>query len=443
MALATRGPNFCKPDVVRHDWELAKELGLNITVHVAMDRFGYTKMQITDASRHGPAVPEHDLRPRLALHRRGVGARARLRRQRLVRPADRGPDGPRLGARGDRPRVRHPDRPVAPTSRPPRRRTSSPRCARSSARSAAASTRRPGTPTSTASRRRRGLITVAPGPVAGRPSAGPRSPASPTGPARSRPASRPTSSSSTASAVNVAPIIDPVGAVVCAADVSNVKTVIVDGEILKEDFRLKASLDARARPSRRRATTSSRSSATRSPAGWSRPPRSVVRGRAPIVHGFGPQDDHGRHRSPEGRPRRVVIAESESSGLEGRPRHVVGRPDGVPRLRVDVRGIPSTRRMDLGERCVPPAGRRCAHRRERQLPDRSSPGGMGRPGAILRADHAASHGEGRDPRPRGRQRRRDRRASWAVAGCRSPVTVAGPQRSGAVRGAHNSQELLQ
>ena len=44
MALATRGPNFCKPDVVRHDWELAKELDVNITVHVAMDRFGYTKM---------------------------------------------------------------------------------------------------------------------------------------------------------------------------------------------------------------------------------------------------------------------------------------------------------------------------------------------------------------------------------------------------------------
>jgi len=45
------------------------------------------------------------------------------------------------------------------------------------------------------------------------------------------------------SAVNVAPIIDPVGAVVCAADISNVKTVIVDGEVLKEDFKLKASLD--------------------------------------------------------------------------------------------------------------------------------------------------------------------------------------------------------
>src|SRR3970282_2112567 len=47
MGLATRGPGFCKPDVVRHDWELAKELGINITVHVAMDRFGYTKGQIT------------------------------------------------------------------------------------------------------------------------------------------------------------------------------------------------------------------------------------------------------------------------------------------------------------------------------------------------------------------------------------------------------------
>lgn len=46
MALATRGTNFCKPEVVRYEWELAKELGINITVHVAMDRFGYTKMQL-------------------------------------------------------------------------------------------------------------------------------------------------------------------------------------------------------------------------------------------------------------------------------------------------------------------------------------------------------------------------------------------------------------
>ena len=112
MGLATRGTDFCKPDVVRYEWELAKELGLNITVHVAMDRFGYTKGQVTRAARHGPALPEHDLRPRLALHRRGVGARPRLRRQRVVRAADRGPDGPRLGAGREGARVRHPDRAV-------------------------------------------------------------------------------------------------------------------------------------------------------------------------------------------------------------------------------------------------------------------------------------------------------------------------------------------
>ena len=43
-------------------------------------------------------------------------------------------------------------------------------------------------------------------------------------------------------AVNVAPVIDPVGAVACAADVSNVRTVLVDGTVLKEDFRLVADL---------------------------------------------------------------------------------------------------------------------------------------------------------------------------------------------------------
>jgi 5-methylthioadenosine/S-adenosylhomocysteine deaminase len=38
-------------------------------------------------------------------------------------------------------------------------------------------------------------------------------------------------------AVNVSPVIDPVGAVVCAADISNVKHVLVDGRVLKENFR--------------------------------------------------------------------------------------------------------------------------------------------------------------------------------------------------------------
>jgi 5-methylthioadenosine/S-adenosylhomocysteine deaminase len=47
MALATRGPGFCQEDVVRAEWGLARELGIPITVHVAMGRmagrFGMVK----------------------------------------------------------------------------------------------------------------------------------------------------------------------------------------------------------------------------------------------------------------------------------------------------------------------------------------------------------------------------------------------------------------
>ncbi len=38
MAMATRGPGFCTPEVVRHDWEMARDIGVPITVHTAMDR---------------------------------------------------------------------------------------------------------------------------------------------------------------------------------------------------------------------------------------------------------------------------------------------------------------------------------------------------------------------------------------------------------------------
>src|SRR5205823_5402113 len=38
MQLATRGPGFCIDDVVTQEWKMARELGLPITVHVAMGR---------------------------------------------------------------------------------------------------------------------------------------------------------------------------------------------------------------------------------------------------------------------------------------------------------------------------------------------------------------------------------------------------------------------
>jgi cytosine/adenosine deaminase-related metal-dependent hydrolase len=38
LALATRGPGFCSDDVVRAEWALARELGIPITLHIAMGR---------------------------------------------------------------------------------------------------------------------------------------------------------------------------------------------------------------------------------------------------------------------------------------------------------------------------------------------------------------------------------------------------------------------
>jgi cytosine/adenosine deaminase-related metal-dependent hydrolase len=36
LAMGTRGPGFCKPEVVRHDWALARDVGAPISVHVGM-----------------------------------------------------------------------------------------------------------------------------------------------------------------------------------------------------------------------------------------------------------------------------------------------------------------------------------------------------------------------------------------------------------------------
>lgn len=38
MALATRGPGFCQDEVVREEWGMARDLGLPITIHIAMGK---------------------------------------------------------------------------------------------------------------------------------------------------------------------------------------------------------------------------------------------------------------------------------------------------------------------------------------------------------------------------------------------------------------------
>ena len=141
MALATRGTNFCKEDVVRYEWELAKELGINITVHVAMDRFGYTKMQLRGLKEMDLLYPNTTYIHSSHLLDDEWQMVARLGRQRVARAADRAPDGPRLGAGGHGLEARASRWACRRTWPRPRRRTSSPRCTRSSRPSGRAGTR--------------------------------------------------------------------------------------------------------------------------------------------------------------------------------------------------------------------------------------------------------------------------------------------------------------
>jgi 5-methylthioadenosine/S-adenosylhomocysteine deaminase len=57
MGLATRGTGFCTDDVVRQEWGLARELGIPITIHVAMGRlagrFGMIK-KLSELGLLGP-----------------------------------------------------------------------------------------------------------------------------------------------------------------------------------------------------------------------------------------------------------------------------------------------------------------------------------------------------------------------------------------------------
>jgi 5-methylthioadenosine/S-adenosylhomocysteine deaminase len=241
MALATRGPNFCKPEVVQHDWALADELDLNITVHVAMDRFGYTKMQVTGlrdmgllrrnttyihASHftdeewalvrdsggnvsfapqievqmgHGwaPAVTalEHDIPIGLSSDVATTASSDQFTQMHAIFGSERG--------------RKHQEAWDADLD---------------------GLTASPGLITS---RQVLEWATLGGAKVAGI--------ADRTG--SITPGKKADIVVIDGSAVNVAPIIDPVGAVVCAADVSNVKTVFVDGQALKRDFRLVAELD--------------------------------------------------------------------------------------------------------------------------------------------------------------------------------------------------------
>jgi 5-methylthioadenosine/S-adenosylhomocysteine deaminase len=241
MALATRGTNFCKPDVVQFEWELAKELGINITVHVAMDRFGYTKMQLRALKDMGLLYPNTtyihsshllddewqmvadsggnvSLAPQIELQM-GHGWAPAATATKMGIP---------VGLSSD----------VATTA-------SADQFTQMHAIFASERARRhqaawdedldgnTPTPDLIDSRQVLRWATIDGAKVAGI--------ADRTG--SLTPGKKADLVIIDTKAVNVSPVIDPVGAVVCAADISNVRTVMVDGRILKDDFKLRADLD--------------------------------------------------------------------------------------------------------------------------------------------------------------------------------------------------------
>ena len=242
MALATRGPNFCKPDVVQHDWALAKELGLNITVHVAMDRFGYTKMQLIGLRDLGLLFPNttyvhasHFTDEEWALARDSGGNVSFAPQIEVQMGHGWAPGwtatqyGLPIGLSSDVATTASADQFTQMHSI-----LGSERGRKHEAAWDADLDGLQASPDLITSRQVLGWATIGGAQVAGI--------ADRTG--SLTPGKKADIVIIDGSAVNVAPIIDPVGAVVCAADVSNVKTVIVDGQILKQDFKLAASLDA-------------------------------------------------------------------------------------------------------------------------------------------------------------------------------------------------------
>jgi 5-methylthioadenosine/S-adenosylhomocysteine deaminase len=241
MGLATRGPGFCKPDVVRHDWELAKELDIPITVHVAMDRFGYTKGQITALRDMDLLYPRttyvhgsHFTDEEWALVR-DSGGHVSLAPQIEIQmghgwaPAATAVEyGVPIGLSSD----------VATTASADQftQMHAVFGSERGRKHQAAWDTSLDGltaSPGLITSRQVLSWATLGGAEVAGL--------ADRTG--SLTPGKQADVVILDGRAVNVAPIIDPVGAVVCAADVSNVKTVLVAGDVMKRDFQLAASLD--------------------------------------------------------------------------------------------------------------------------------------------------------------------------------------------------------
>ncbi|HXG40791.1 MAG TPA: amidohydrolase family protein [Candidatus Limnocylindrales bacterium] len=236
MALATRGPGFCRPEVVRADWELARELGVYVTVHVAMDRLAGKFLMVKQLHDMGLLYPKttyihcsHLTDEEWGYIRDSGGdvsfaPQVELQMGHGWAPAVKALEyGLPIGLSSD----------VCTTA--PADQFTQMRAIFGSerARRHEISWEQDVDPTQLiTSRQVLEWATLGGARVAGV--------ADRTG--SITPGKKADLVILDGSAVNVAPIIDPVGAVVCAADVSNVETVIVDGRIVKRDGKLVADL---------------------------------------------------------------------------------------------------------------------------------------------------------------------------------------------------------
>ena len=58
LAMGTRGPGFCTADVVRHDWELARDVGAPISVHVGMGPYAGRFAMVSQLNEMGLLGPD-------------------------------------------------------------------------------------------------------------------------------------------------------------------------------------------------------------------------------------------------------------------------------------------------------------------------------------------------------------------------------------------------
>jgi 5-methylthioadenosine/S-adenosylhomocysteine deaminase len=58
LAMGTRGPGFCTADVVKHDWELARDVGAPISVHVGMGPYAGRFSMVSQLNEMGLLGPD-------------------------------------------------------------------------------------------------------------------------------------------------------------------------------------------------------------------------------------------------------------------------------------------------------------------------------------------------------------------------------------------------